>query len=201
MKDATISSLGDTLPATVFAQSPASETFAIRTAGNPLAIVPIIREEVRQIDPNLPLLDFKTQLEQVHEGFAATNTVTVTCSFFGGVALLLTCIGLYGLLSYNVARRTNEIGVRMALGARRLQIIRLVMDQTMYLVLIGLALGLAASLAFNRTIHAFILGVSPYDPITLITVIVILLTVTALAGYLPARRASRVDPTVALRHE
>jgi predicted permease len=201
VKDAIVGRVGESVPATLFVHSPTAEMLAVRTAGDPALLLPAIRDTVRQVDANLPLLDFKTQAEQVLEGFTTTNTVSLACTFFGGIALLLTCIGLYGLLSYSVARRTNEFGIRMALGARRREIVRLVMRQTAAIVLVGLAAGLAGSYAFNRAIRTLMFGVSPYDPVTIGAVVLLLLVVTALATYLPARRAARVDPTVALRYE
>ncbi len=122
-------------------------------------------------------------------------------SFFGLLALLLACIGLYGVMSYDVARRTHEIGVRMALGAEAMDVVRLVMRETMSLVVIGLIAGLVAALLTTRLIASLLYGLTPDDPLTVGLASLLLLTVAALAGYLPARRAARVDPMVALRTE
>jgi ABC-type antimicrobial peptide transport system permease subunit len=114
---------------------------------------------------------------------------------------VLTSIGLYGLMAYSTARRTNEIGVRLALGARPLHVIRLVMSNTLVLVGIGIAIGTIASLLVSQTIRVFVFGVTLYDPVTMVAVVLAILGVTALASYLPARRAARVDPCIALRYE
>jgi ABC-type antimicrobial peptide transport system permease subunit len=120
---------------------------------------------------------------------------------FGGVALLLTSIGLYGLLSHGVSRRTNEIGIRMALGARQFHVLRLVMSEVFLLIFGGLAFGLVLSLVVNALIRPFIYGVTFGDPLTFVLAALLMLVVAALASYAPARRAIRVDPTVALRYE
>jgi ABC-type antimicrobial peptide transport system permease subunit len=122
-------------------------------------------------------------------------------SFFSLLALLLSCVGLYGVMSYDVARRTREIGIRMALGAQRRSVVGLVMRQTMLLVIIGVVIGLGAALASTRLIASLLYGLTPNDPLTIALAGLLLLTVAALAGYLPARRAARVDPMIALRHE
>jgi ABC-type antimicrobial peptide transport system permease subunit len=122
-------------------------------------------------------------------------------ALFGALALLLASIGLFGLMSYNVTRRTNEIGIRMALGAQRRDVLRLVMKESMLLVLIGVIIGLAAAVATGRLITTMLFGLSPADPRTILLAIVIMAAVSAVAGYLPARRASKVDPMIALHYE
>ena len=128
------------------------------------------------------------------------QTVALSGSF-GGLALLLACVGLYGIMSYTVAGRTREIGLRMALGARRLDVLQLVLREGMLLVGIGLAVGVPLSLASSRVLHTFLFGLNSTDPISLSIVIVLLGTVAAIAGLIPARRATTVDPMVALRYE
>ena len=142
-----------------------------------------------------------TETELVRQKLEPTRYIAVSWTAFGGVALLLTSIGLYGLLSHSVARRTNEIGIRMALGARRFHVLRLVMAQIFILILIGLSVGLGLSFAINALMRAFIYGVTFNDTSTFSVAAAIMLAVTAAASYLPARRATLVDPTVALRHE
>ncbi len=167
------------------------------------ASIGAIREAVRQIDPNLPLMDVSTQIEQVekrlHAGEACSRRPT-RCS--AALALLLASIGLFGLMSYSVARRTNEIGIRMALGAQRRDVLRLVMGESMMLVAIGVVIGLAAALAASRLVATLLFGLAADrraddgrgdDRADV--------AVSALAGYLPARRAARVDPMVALHYE
>ncbi|PYT32975.1 MAG: permease, partial [Acidobacteria bacterium] len=122
-------------------------------------------------------------------------------SFFSLVALLLASIGLYGVMAYAVARRTSEIGIRMALGAEHRSILRMVMLETLLLVIIGAAIGISAALASTRLVSSMLFGLEPTDPMTLATATGVMLAVAACAGYLPARRASRVDPTAALRYE
>jgi ABC-type antimicrobial peptide transport system permease subunit len=160
-----------------------------------------IRETVRQIDPNLPLTDVSTQIEQVERRFQQEKLFAQACSLFGGLALLLASIGLFGLMSYNVSRRTNEIGIRMALGAQRGDVLGLVMRESMLLVAAGVAVGLTAALFASRLLTTLLFGLAPRDPLTLVAAVAVMAAVSALAGFLPARRASRVDPMVALRYE
>jgi predicted permease len=175
--------------------------FEIRTARDPFILVPAIREAIREIDPNLPVNGIRTQDQEVSRGSSRARTLIPIWSIFGAVAALLTCIGLFGLMSYNVTRRTNEIGIRIAFGAGRFHVVRLVMGQMLLLVTIGIAIGLAGSLIANQALRTSIFGVTLYDPVTIVAVLVMLFGVTAVAGYYPVRRASRVDPTVALRYE
>jgi ABC-type antimicrobial peptide transport system permease subunit len=122
-------------------------------------------------------------------------------TFFAGLALLLACIGLYGVMSYTVAGRTREIGMRMALGAQRGDVIRMVLREAMMLVLIGLAVGIPLALASSRALHSLLFGLNSADPISLTLVVLLLAFVAAIAGMMPARRAAKVDPMVALRYE
>jgi ABC-type antimicrobial peptide transport system permease subunit len=160
-----------------------------------------IRDLARQIDPNLPLTDVSTQIEQVEKRFAQEKLFAQAYALFGALALLLASIGLFGLMSYNVSRRTNEIGVRMALGAQPRDVLGLVMRESMILVAIGAVLGIAAALASARLIATQLFGVPPTDLAALGAAIAVMASVSAFAGYLPARRAARVDPMVALRYE
>jgi predicted permease len=175
--------------------------FSVRTATAAFSLVPQIRSALREIDPRLRAFDIATETQQVERKLAPTWRIAIAWSLFGGVALMLTSIGLYGLLSHSVARRTNELGIRIALGAGRYHVMRLVIGQTLFLVAIGLGFGLVASMILNQTIRALIYGVTFYDPPTVAMAIVVMLAVAGAATYLPARRAARVDPTVALRYE
>jgi predicted permease len=159
------------------------------------------REAVRQIDQNLPMMDVSTQLEQVELRFQQEKFFAQAYTLFGVVALLLASLGLFGLMSYNVARRTNEIGIRMALGAQRRDVLRLVMRESMLLVIIGVAAGLAIALFAGRFVATLLYGVPPTDALALALAIFVMIVVSAVAGYIPARRASRVDPMVALHYE
>jgi predicted permease len=180
---------------------PRHATFIVRTSGNASAVTASVREAVREVDSNLPLFGVTTQSEQADESLAQERMFATLSSFFGVVALLLACIGLYGVMSYGVARRTNEIGIRMALGASAPRVTLMVMRETMIVVVTGVVLGLGAAVATTRLIAAMLFGLAPTDPVTISFAILVMIGVAALAGYLPARRASKVDPMVALRYE
>jgi predicted permease len=175
--------------------------FEVRTAGNPAAFIAAIRSTMHQIDPTLGLEELKTQTQQIAEDLTQERMFAELCSLFGLLALALAAIGLYGLLAYTVARRTNEIGIRMALGAQQRQVLYLVLRQSAGLVAAGVTLGLLAALATTRLIASELYGLKPTDPLTLGFATFFLLAVAGLAAYFPARRATRVDPMVALRHE
>ncbi|PYQ68732.1 MAG: ABC transporter permease, partial [Acidobacteria bacterium] len=175
--------------------------FEVRTAADPLASIAAIREAVRQIDANLPLQDVSTQMEQVEQRFMQEKLFAQAYALFGGLALALASIGLFGLMSYSVARRTNEIGIRMALGAQREDVLRLVMQESMTLVGVGMAIGLAAAVAANRLVTTLLFGLAPTDPRSIGLALIAMIAVSTVAGYLPARRASRVDPMTALHYE
>lgn len=175
--------------------------FELRTASDPMAFVPTVRRVVRELDPDLPLADIKTQSEQIAETLVQERLFARLSSFFGGVALILACIGLYGLMAYTAKRRTGEIGIRMALGAQRSDILKMVMKETLAMVALGIVIGILASLAATRLISNMLYGLKPTDPLTLAIATSVILGVVMLAGYLPARHASRVDPAAALRSE
>ncbi|MBI3667792.1 MAG: ABC transporter permease [Acidobacteria bacterium] len=175
-------------------------TLEVRAAGNLAPIIPEVRRRFQDIDRNL-LLDVKTW-DALTDGMQFDRIwLSRLASGLGMLALLLACVGLYGLMAYSVARRTNEIGIRMALGAERGDVIRMVLRETLWLVLIGIAVGLAASQALTKIISSMLFGVKTTDLATLSVATALLLGVALFAGYLPARRASRLDPIVALRHE
>ncbi|HSF23866.1 MAG TPA: ABC transporter permease [Blastocatellia bacterium] len=180
---------------------PRRATFIVRTSGNAAAMATPIREAMHEVDSNLPLSDVKTQSQQADDSLRQERLFATLSSFFGVLALLLACIGLYGVMSYGVARRTNEIGIRMALGASAPRVTRMVMRETMVVVLIGIALGLGGAVATTRLISAMLFGLAPTDPVTISFAILLMVGVAALAGYLPARRAAKVDPMIALRYE
>jgi len=156
---------------------------------------------VRSLDPNLPVFNVKTFAEQINESVSRERLVALLSSFFGLFALLLACLGLYGVMAYAVAGRTREIGVRMALGARAGNVLWLVLRETLLLALIGIALGLPAALISTRLTKELLFGLSPNDPLTIALATLVMIAIAALAGYLPARRAAQVDPLIALRHE
>jgi predicted permease len=160
-----------------------------------------VRREVASVDANLPVFRAKTLVAQTEESLMEERLLATVSGFFGVLALLLACIGLYGLMAYAVARRTAEIGIRLALGARRDHIMWLVLRETLWLALAGIAAGVPLALWAVRYAKSVLFGISTADPLTIAVTVAILLSVATLAGYLPARRALRVDPMVALRYE
>jgi ABC-type antimicrobial peptide transport system permease subunit len=173
----------------------------VRTAGDPAAAIGAIRDAMRRIDPNLPLMNVATQVDVVEKRLQQERVFAQAYALFGALALLLASVGLFGLMSYSVARRTNEIGIRMALGAQRGDVLRLVIGESMTLVVAGVAIGLAAAIAAGRLVAALLYGLAATDAPTMIAGVIVLIAVSAIAGYLPARRAARVDPLVALHYE
>jgi predicted permease len=175
--------------------------FELRTAANPASLIPAVREIVASVDQNLPLFEVMTQSEQVDRKLFGERLVVRVSSFFGVLTLALACFGLYGLLSYEVAWRTRELGIRMALGAQSRDILRLVIKQVIAIVAIGLAAGVAAALGVTRFMSEILYNVRPNDPVTIVAVAALLAVVALVACYLPARRAIHTDPIIALRHE
>ena len=178
-----------------------SAHFELRTAVNPTALVKNVREIVSHAGDNLPLTDVRTQTEQIDQLLFQERLMSRLSSFFGALALVLACIGLYGLLSYEVARRTRELGIRMALGAQPRDLLRLVVGQGILLVIAGAVIGIAAAMGVTRFISAMLYGINADDPSTFAAVTILFTLVALAACYVPARRAMRVDPMVALRHE
>jgi len=178
-----------------------SMTFEVKTAASTGSVVHAIRETVRSIDKDLPLIDVRTQEEQIDSTLSNERLFAALTSGFGVLALILAGIGIYGGMAYNVARRTSEIGIRMALGAQARQVLSMTLREGLLMAGIGVAAGAAAALGLTRFVSAMLYGLKPSDPATLVGASLLLLAVATLAGWLPARRASRVDPMVALRHE
>jgi predicted permease len=178
-----------------------SALFQVRTAGDPLATVGAIREAVRAIDSNLPLMNVSTQVEQVEKVLEQERLLAKAYALFGALALLIASIGLFGLMSYSVARRTNEIGIRMALGADRGNVLGLMLRGALAQLGLGLGIGIPAALAGGRVLAGHLYGVKGHDPMILGLAAVILAACAVLAVSVPARRATRVDPIVALRYE
>ena len=178
-----------------------SAYFEVRTAGDPLLMVPDLRRIVDSMNRDLPLSDVRTETEKIDQALMQERLFARLSSFFGGLALLLACVGLYGVMNYSVARRTGEIGIRVALGARPGSILRLVMRDIAVILAVGVAGGLCISIAAVGVLQKLLFGLSPRDPVTLILSAGVLSAAALLAGYLPARRATKVDPMVALRYE
>jgi predicted permease len=176
-------------------------TLCVRTAGDAGAIIAAIRQEVRNLDPNLPVYNVKTFAEQINDSVSQERLVALLSSFFGFFALLLASLGLYGVMAYAVTRRTREIGIRMALGAQTTKVRWLVLRETLLLTLLGIFIGLPVALVATRLTAGLLFELTPSDPLTITLAILVMLSIATLAGYFPARRAARVNPLVALRHE
>ena len=175
--------------------------FQVRTVGNPLTVSVAIQQEIRKIDNDTKALDIRTMESMVDGSLVLERFIAQVASFFSLFALLLACMGLYGIMSYGVVRRRKEMGIRVALGAQPGGVVWLVLRQAVLMVLIGTAIGVPVSIATTRFASSYLFGLSATDPATIIGATLVLLTVAVLAGYLPARRASRIDPMVALRYE
>jgi predicted permease len=173
----------------------------IRTAGDPATLAPAVRQAIAQVDDKLPIFGVTTLREQVSGNLQQEKLIAELVSFFGLLALLLACIGLYGVMAHGVVRRTREIGIRMALGAERRNIIWMVLRETVVLVLAGVVIGVPAALGATQLIASQLFGTSAADPLTLLVSALLLTAVAMLAGFLPARKASKVNPLIALRYE
>ena len=173
----------------------------VRTPLDTAAVMPAIRNVVYGIGGNQPVYDIQTMQEIVRESMAGQRFPMILLGAFAGLALLLASVGIYGVISYAVTQRTHEIGIRMALGAEKTDVLRMVIGQGLKLALIGVAIGIAGALALTRFLSSLLYGVEPTDPLTFIAVSLVLVVVALAACYIPARRASKVDPMVALRHE
>ena len=188
-----------------YAQVPPSQlqemTFALRTDGDPLRYVSAVRAIVHEADARVPLTNIKTQAADIDQTINQEIVFARLCSAFAILALVIACVGLYGTMAYTVARRTREIGIRMALGAQRGSVIWMVLREVCVLAAIGVAIGAPTALGTSRLIESFLFGTKPTDPRALALAVAILVSAALLAGYGPARRASRVDPMIALRHE
>jgi putative ABC transport system permease protein len=185
-----------------FAQGPRTAMIlTVRTAGDPLRFAPALRRAVMEVDADQPLARIASMDQNLSDSLAAKRVSTVLLGIFAGLALLLASIGIYGVISFSVTCRKHEIGVRMALGARAGDVLRMIVLRGTVLALIGVAVGLAASLVLTRLIESMLFRVKATDPLVYASVALLLTAVAALASYIPARRAARVDPTVALRYE
>jgi putative ABC transport system permease protein len=178
-----------------------SMNVVIRTKGDPATLAAAARKEVQGIDPDQPVAEVKTMDQWLATAVAAPRYRTSLIALFALVALILACTGIYGVMSYSVTQRTHEIGVRMALGARRFDVLKLVVRQGMALVVAGVLIGVAAAVGLTRVMSSMLFEVTAKDPFTFVTVALVLTVVAFIACYLPARRATKVDPLVALRYE
>ena len=203
VRDAVYARLQEAAPPTLYMPyrqlSPSAMTFEVRTALEPLSLVPSVQQAVQRVDPTLALSRVTSQEQQIQETIAQPNTLAVITSAFGIVGLLLACIGLYGIVSFDVTRRTQEIGIRMALGAQRVDVVRLVLREMAGVMLIGGGIGLACALGATLLARNLFFGVALSNPLAMVAATLLLAIAGGLAGYLPARRAVRLDPTQALR--
>jgi ABC-type antimicrobial peptide transport system permease subunit len=204
-RDSKYASLEERVPPTLFMPHtqvpPSAMTVEVRTNPDPMTVASAIREAVRETDPTMALAGMKTQRQQIAETIGKPRAFAALTTVSGMIGLLLACVGLYGVVSYETIRRTREIGIRMALGARRSDVLHLVMRQTVVVVTIGAGIGIATALAASRLIGSMLFGVAPSDPSAIGSALAVLIAVALAASYLPARRASQLDPTQALRYE
>jgi len=203
-KAARYDSLKQAIPPVVyipFSQRVDGVSFELRARGDPLGLVATVRQIVRQVDSRVPASDVNTQARQIDQTINRERIFAQLCSCFAGLALLMSCIGLYGMMAYTVARRTGEIGIRMALGADRRRIASMVLREMIWIGATGLAIGLAVAWGTTRYLESFLFGLKPKDPLAILLATGILAAALVLACYDPAMRASRIDPLTALRHE
>jgi ABC-type antimicrobial peptide transport system permease subunit len=173
----------------------------LKAQRDPAAIFAPVRAVVRQIDPNVPMYDMRTLIDQVDKSLVTERLMALLSAAFGGLATILAAMGLYGVMAYVVSRRTREIGIRMALGADRGSVVWLVMREVLLLAVTGVVIGLGSSWALTRLVESQLFEVQPSDPLTMVAATFGIAAVAMLAGYLPARRATGIDPTTALRFE
>ena len=205
IRDAKYSSVRSEAPPTVyvpFAQGRQTDVvFEVRTALEPANVIPGIRQNVAQLHPNLPLINVSTQTEQIEGRLEQERLFAQAYAVFGGLALTVAGVGLFGLMSYSVTKRTKEMGIRLAIGAAKSDVLWLVLRDSLMLVGVGIAIGLVGVVAAGGVLSSLLYGITPTDSATILVASAVMLSVSALAGYLPARRAARVDPMTALRYE
>jgi predicted permease len=206
-KNARYHSLKDELPAVAYVpythdpRQMGSLTFELRVAGDPMGFANAAREVVQQADSRIPVTNMKTQEDVIEQTIGQERTFAMLCTAFALLAVAIACVGLYGTMAYSVARRTNEIGLRMALGAERQRLIWMVLHEVFMMTAVGLAIGLPAALATTKFVKSFLFDMKPNDPLAIGGAAVLLVLAAVAAGYGPAWHASRIDPWNALRHE
>jgi predicted permease len=205
LRDVRYNSLREPPPPTVYVPylqyGPDDLVFTLRTTSDPAIMLGAVREATIAVDPSIPIVAVETQVSQIERRYAQERVLAQAYALFAGIALFVAAIGLFGLMSYNVSLRTREIGIRMAMGAQREAVLGLVLRESMLLVAAGIAVGVAAASGSGRLIASQLFGLEPTDVATMLGAVGLMAIASAMAGYLPARRATRVDPLVALRYE
>jgi putative ABC transport system permease protein len=176
-------------------------TLVLRTAGDPAEMTPAVRRVVREIDPDQPISDVRTMEQVMADTVGRARFNTLLLGLLAGLATVLAAVGIFGVMSYSVTLRTREIGLRMALGAGKSQVLGLILKQGLLLTLIGIGIGLAGALALTRLLSSLLYGVSATDPLTFTAIAALLTAISCIACYIPAQRAARVDPQIALRYD
>jgi ABC-type antimicrobial peptide transport system permease subunit len=176
-------------------------TYQIRTHAPEATLIPALRRIIQQADPDLPMIGIRTEREQIDATMQMERTLATLTTSFGVLALLLASVGIYGIMAYSVAQRTNEIGIRLALGARPVQVRSMILRESTWLTAGGIVVGVGAALGLTRLVKSMLYGVTPNDPVTLAAGVALLLAVALVATWIPARRAASVQPMEALRHE
>lgn len=204
-RDAKYTTLREAEPVTIYLPAPQMlegvANYAVRTVGDSAALGPAIRAAVREIDPTLPVIDLRTQEQQIDRRHSEERLFAQLSTFFGAAAVIIACVGLYGLMSYLLVQRHGEIGLRLALGALPAEVLRMVLRESFAMVGVGIAAGLAVAYVVRRFVESRLFGVSAADPLTYAVIAGVLVAVTLLASLRPAYRAARVDPMTALRTE
>jgi predicted permease len=175
--------------------------YQVRTRTSPAALAPSLRHIVQSVDPDLPIVDLRTQKEQINATLQVQRALAALTESFGLLALALACVGIYGVMAYSVAQRTSEIGIRLALGAHPMQVRGMVLRETAWIAGVGIVAGLASALVLTRLVRSMLFGIGPYDPVTMASCTALLLAIALAASWLPARRAAAIEPMEALRHE
>jgi predicted permease len=178
-----------------------SMVYQVRTRMQPALLMPALRRVVQSVDPDLPMIDVRTQREQINATIQIQRALAALTTGFGVLALTLACVGIYGVMAYNVAQRTNEIGIRLALGARPAQLRVMILRESTGVTLAGIVVGMAAALMLTRAVKSMLYGIEPNDPVTFLSGILLLIGVALAASWIPAKRAAGVQPMEALRHE
>jgi len=176
-------------------------TYEVRTSVAPAAMAPLLLRAVQSMDRDLPVTDLRTQKDQINATLQVERTLAALTSGFGLLALALACVGIYGVMAYQVAQRTNEIGIRMALGAQPGMVRRMILRESSVVAAIGVTVGVAGAILLMRLIKSMLYGVAPDDPVTIGAGVAILMVVALAASWIPAQRAASVEPMQALRHE